>query len=200
VELRRRLRQKLGLDELIQQIKGGWEWTKHNLAGYAATARALAPQIKVALNFTITDKVSDVQIVHQLLLQLGIKVRFCCWSRSVQGQEGEKLRVYRLDAEHWQVMSEILERRRIKQEALHSSFTAGTDPKTDSGSPWGVATLDQEGDPKLQFSDNGLGAGDWLTVEAVKEVRQMWLASQTLEEQEWMRANIPAEVLKRAIA
>jgi len=51
VELRRRLRQMLGFDGLIEQLQGGWEWTKHDLVGYAAKARALAPEIKLALNF-----------------------------------------------------------------------------------------------------------------------------------------------------
>ncbi|MBW4662314.1 MAG: DUF3854 domain-containing protein [Drouetiella hepatica Uher 2000/2452] len=200
VELRRRLRQMLGFEGLIEQLQGGWEWTKHDLAGYAAKARALASEIKLALNFTISDRVSDVQIVHQLLLQLGLRVRFCRWSRSAAGHLGEKLRVYKLDESHWQVVSEILERRRLKREVLRAASDEGLERTSEAGSPRFIAHVNQGGDPTEQFPENGMGRGDWLTDAALADVRQMWDLSETLEERDWVRANVPTEVLKRAIA
>ncbi|HEY9631735.1 MAG TPA: plasmid replication protein, CyRepA1 family [Coleofasciculaceae cyanobacterium] len=200
VELRRRLRQILGFEGLIEQLQGGWEWTKHDLAGYAAKARALASEIKLALNFTISDRVSDVQIVHQLLLQLGLRVRFCRWSRSVEGSLGEKLRVYKLDREHWQVVSEILERRRLKRAMLHAVDAEELERNDEAGSPRFITSINQGGDPTEQFPEKGMGGEDWLTVAALADVRQMWRSSETPEERDWVRANVPAEVLERAIA
>ncbi|MDX2096943.1 MAG: hypothetical protein SFW36_04135, partial [Leptolyngbyaceae cyanobacterium bins.59] len=73
-ELRRWLRSKIGLDELIAKIRSGWQWCKYDLKPYADRARELAPQVKVALHYTITAQISDTQIIHQLLSQLGIKL------------------------------------------------------------------------------------------------------------------------------
>ncbi|MGG6295035.1 plasmid replication protein, CyRepA1 family [Leptolyngbya sp. AN02str] len=116
-ELRRWLRSKIGLDELIAKLRNGWQWCKYELKPYADRARELALQIKVALHYSITDVMSDTQIVHQLLSQLGIKLTMR-WSRSHPGYEGEKLRVYSLDAAHWKRMWPILQRRQAKREAL----------------------------------------------------------------------------------
>ncbi len=158
------------------------------MEGYAARARALAPQIKVALNFTISARVSDVQIIHQLLLQMGMKVSFCRWSRSVERHLGEKLRVYRLDGAHWQVVSEILKRRQMKRAVLREDSDAGLERKSEAGSSRFLTTPNQGGDPTCRFPENGDGEEDWLTVEALADVRQMWCASQTLEERDWVRA------------
>ncbi|MBD3886221.1 DUF3854 domain-containing protein [Phormidium tenue FACHB-886] len=200
MELRRRLRQELGFDDLIEQIQNGWEWTQYDLAPYAAKARSLATQIKAALNFTISSKIYDTQIVHQLLLQLGIQVRFSHWSRSVEGHAGEKLRVYRVDVEHWQRVSGILERRRVKRSMLHQSTGEGWDVSLVPGSPGGVTIPDGEGDPEEYLRENAPEWATWMTAEALEDVRQLWRASVTSEEQDWLRANVPSEVLKRAIA
>ena len=199
-ELRRQLRQALGFDELIEKLLQGQEWTKYDLAVVAAKARALAPQIKVALNFTIHAKVSDVQIVHQLLLQLGIKVRFCRWSRAIEGHAREKLRVYRLDAEHWQRMSEILERRHLKREMLPYSEEEGLERPSGHGSPLFITISKQGEDPTHHSPENGVEVQDWLTLETLADVRAMWQASETTEERDWVRANVPSQVLERAIA
>jgi hypothetical protein len=200
IELRRRLRQALGFDEWIERLIQGQEWTKYDVASFAAKARALAPQIKVALNFTIHAKVSDVQILHQLLWQLGIKVKFCRWSRAIAGHLGEKLRVYRLDTEHWQVVAEILERRHLQREALSSSSCEGLERPSGNGSPLFITTPHQGADPIHYDPENGVGASDWLTLETLEDVRQMWRSSQTTAERDWVRANVPAQVLERAIA
>lgn len=145
-ELRRSLREKLGLHQLLDPTI---EWTEYDLASCAAEARALSTQIQVALNFTIPTgtkdngkpKMSDVQIVHQLLSQLSIKVTFR-WSRSVAGHEGEKLRVYRLDEEHWQQVNAILERRQAKRQSIEQR---GVEPSV--GSPSVIDNQISQGDP-----------------------------------------------------
>lgn len=145
-ELRRSLREKLGLHQFLDPTL---EWTEYDLASYAAKARALSTQIQVALNFTIPSgikdngksKMSDVQIVHQLLSQLGIKVTFR-WSRSVAGHEGEKLRVYRLDVEHWQQVNAILERRQTKRQSIEQERS-----EAKAGSPSDIDNQISQGDP-----------------------------------------------------
>jgi Domain of unknown function (DUF3854) len=131
IALRKKLREQLHLDTLLQKMTSGWEWTSADLAPYAAKARTLKLQIQIALNFTISDKMSDTQIVHQLLKQLGLKFAKFRWSRSVPGQEGTKVRVFRLDLAHWQTLTEILSRRKAKREAIASSTVSATvDPTT----------------------------------------------------------------------
>jgi hypothetical protein len=76
----------------------------------------------VALRVTI-DKMSDTQIIYQLLSQLGIKVEQH-WSRSVPTYEGEKLRVYQLDQEHWQSAWAVLERRAAKRDERQQQMQA----------------------------------------------------------------------------
>jgi hypothetical protein len=116
--LKQALRQALDFDELIAKITQGWEWTSYDLQPYATKARSLSQQIKVALRFSIHDKVSDVQIIHELLLQLGIKVVQARWSQFVPGHEGEKLRVYQLDREHEQRVTEVLTRRQMRRSGI----------------------------------------------------------------------------------
>ncbi|MBE9182466.1 DUF3854 domain-containing protein [Oculatella sp. LEGE 06141] len=140
-ELRRVLREKLKLNEIIEKMQHGWEWCKYDLAPYAAIAREFIPQIKVALNFTITDRVSDTQIVHQLLSQLGIKIAKPRWSCFVEGYEGEKLRVYRLDRAVWDTTWAILERRQAKWLSLSQQQTS-----EESGSPHAFNNLNDGGD------------------------------------------------------
>lgn len=160
MELRRKMRSLLGLDELIAKLRNGWEWTKHELASYAVTARALAAQVKVALNFSIHEGVGDTQIVHQLLAGLGIKLTYR-WSRSVPGYEGEKLRVYSLDAAHWARLEAVLERRQAKREGLEAA-----------GSPSQVKERQKGGDPVIQGCAEMLQAALEFGLDAVRDA---WL-------------------------
>jgi hypothetical protein len=82
--------------------------------GYRHDLEKRCRGIQVALRITI-DKISDTQIIHQLLSQLGIKVEQH-WTRSVPTHEGEKLRVYQLDQEYWQSAWAVLERRAAKRD------------------------------------------------------------------------------------
>ncbi len=134
IELRRALREKIGITQFVDRIIQGEEWTKYDLNAIAEQARALKDEMRVALHFTIGDKLSDTQIVHELLLQLCLKATFR-WSRSVPNHEGEKLKVYSLNPEHWQKVQAILERRKQWREA---------------GSPVRDELLDEGGDPDAE--------------------------------------------------
>ncbi|MEP0924892.1 plasmid replication protein, CyRepA1 family [Leptolyngbya sp. ST-U4] len=135
--LRQALRERLKLTDFLDPHK---EWTKYDLYGYACKAREWAAQIKQALSLTITENMSDVQIIHQLLSQLGIKIDFR-WSRSVPGHEGEKLRVYCLHQFSWQESIAILDRR-----------TAKRDRATADGSPLLLSNARPAGDPSPHFA------------------------------------------------
>lgn len=169
--LRRRLREELGLDKLLQRLRTGWNYTRYDLAPYAATARAIAPAIKVALHLTITTKMSDVQIIHQLLTQMGVKVQQLRWSRSVVGHEGEKLRVYGLDINHWRRVWKILERRRQKRQQLQQA-----EEMTDqTGSPTEIRFKQLLGDPTHELAEV---AEEWFTSEAIEDAKALWVAIQ----------------------
>jgi len=132
-ELKRQTRSRLDLEDFFNPNK---EWTKHDIKPYAERARQYAQAIKTGLNFTITEGMSDVQIIHQLLSQMGIKIKFR-WQRI----NGEKTRIYRLDADHWQAMTQVLERRQGRRESVeppdvgvgsppfNSAYTGGGDPR-----------------------------------------------------------------------
>ena len=124
--IRREIRDKLGLTEFIRKAATGWEWTGSDLAPIAEKARQYAPTIKAHLNFTISSRVSDTQIVHQLLSQLGIKTKFR-WSSNHPSSPGKKIRVYGLKLDHWDQCMAILGRRALNRsqkqaqtESLHS--------------------------------------------------------------------------------
>jgi hypothetical protein len=140
--LRRWLLVSIGIDALVAKLRAGWCWCKYDLKPYADRARALAPQIKVALHFTIKDSMSDTQVIHQLLAQLGIKLSMH-WSRSVVGYVGEKLRTYVLDQAHWSQMNAVLERREAKRQRLQERGSEGVV----SGSPVSFAVVKVGGDP-----------------------------------------------------
>ncbi|MEP0914905.1 DUF3854 domain-containing protein [Leptolyngbya sp. GB1-A1] len=179
--LRRALREQLGLTDFLNQDK---EWTRYDLCPYATKARKWATQIKQALKLTITEEMSDVQIIHQLLSQLGIKTDFR-WSRFVSGYEGEKLRVYRLHLLSWREAIAILEQRKAKR-----------DQTVGAGSPLLSNIEKQTGDPpptSFQF----LKA--WHSPETIEDVRQLWQEADCIEAQEELRKIIPIAVLERAI-
>ena len=149
--MRRWLRTQIGIDELLTKLRNGWQWCKYDLKPYADRARSLTPQIKVVLHYTINQSMSDTQIIHQLLSQLGIKLTMH-WSRSHPGYEGEKLRIYRLDQTIWEQMWLILQRRQEKRQQLQR---AHADAEVRSGSPVGLEFDSLKGDPDT------LGLDEW---------------------------------------
>ena len=123
--LQRWLRQEIGLETILKKAIQGWQWTASDLAPYAARARALAPQIKNILNFTISSKVSDVQIIHQLLSRIGIKVE-SKWSPASPDHPRKRIRVYRLDADSWQRLYKVLDARHARR-AQNSASSSKTE-------------------------------------------------------------------------
>lgn len=160
--LRQAIRVKL---ELLKYVDLDRTWTKYDLAADADRARQMAGQIKTVLHLSITPKMSDVQIIHQLLSQMGLKVSFG-WSRSIAGHEGEKLRVYRLDAGRYEQAIGILQRRQARREAQQPPSEAG-------GSPVPSITTANTGDPEPQAAQTDEG---WASEASLTEVRG-WLAA-----------------------
>jgi NAD(P)-dependent dehydrogenase (short-subunit alcohol dehydrogenase family) len=142
--LRREIRERLGLTDFLNLNK---EWTKYDLYSYAHKARQWAAQIKQALNLTISEDMSDVQIIHQMLSQLGIKTEFR-WSRSMPGHEGEKLRVYRLQPICWQEAIAILEQRQAKREQATAGSPLPFNSKNQIGDPLPVTFQTVQGTEK----------------------------------------------------
>ncbi|WP_414545191.1 plasmid replication protein, CyRepA1 family [Nostoc sp. CCY0012] len=134
--LRRQMREAFGLNDFLDPHK---EWTHADIKPYADKIRLYAPEILHHLNRTVSDKMSDVNVVHQMLSQLGIKAAFR-WSRFEPGFEGKKIKVYRLHADLWHSLMSILLRRAERRERLH-------DPGDDSGSAMGFNTQNNLGDP-----------------------------------------------------
>ncbi|MBD2536691.1 hypothetical protein H6G97_48580 [Nostoc flagelliforme FACHB-838] len=134
--LRRSMREAFGLNDFLDPFK---EWTKADLKPYADKIRQYAPEIFHHLKLTISDKMSDVQVVHQMLSQLGIKAAFR-WSRFEPGFERQKIKVYRLDAQIWSSLMSILAKRAARRERLHEQGEL-------SGSSMTFNTQNQLGDP-----------------------------------------------------
>ena len=183
--LRRWLLVEIGLDQLLTKLREGWQWCRYDLEPYADRARSLAAQIKVALHFTIRESMSDTQVVHQLLSQLGIKLSMR-WSRSFEGYEGQKLRTYTLDTEHWHQMATVLERREAKRQRLQAKLEEGDR----TGSPVGFELVKDMGDPPASVAA-------WLSPEALVDVQNLVLqAGDDPETLASLRLAIPAYVLK----
>ncbi|NJL20003.1 MAG: hypothetical protein HC895_02955 [Leptolyngbyaceae cyanobacterium SM1_3_5] len=190
--LRQAMREQIGLPVYLDPDR---EWTKYDLAAQAAIARRYVDEIKQLFHLTIKPEMSDVQIVHQLLSQMGVKVAFR-WSRRVAGHEGEKLRVYRLDADRWQAAIDILERRRARRERLAPSSADAAE----TGSSPRLIPQNQLGDPPPQTAETAQNSDAWLTPDSLADVRSMWESAASEEERAELRQSIPAYVLKRAIA
>jgi len=183
--LRRWLLVAIGIDKLLARLREGWQWCRYDLQPYAERARALAAQIKVALHFTIRESMSDTQVIHQLLSQLGIKLTMR-WSRSFVGYAGQKLRTYTLDTEHWDKLTAVLERREAKRQRLQVKLDEGNG----TGSPVGFGLVKDEGDPPASIDE-------WLSPEALADVQNLVLqAGGDPEVLSSLRLAIPAYVLK----
>jgi hypothetical protein len=113
---------------------------------------------------------SDTQIVHQLLSQLGIKVEQH-WSRSVATHEGEKLRVYQLDQEHWQSAWAVLERRAAKRDERQQQIRADQPiGELSAGSPPHFGDNKHGGDPGRNLDAK---QAELLSDECLADLRKM---------------------------
>lgn len=180
--LRQKMRQLINLDKYLDPDR---EWVAADLAEDAAIVRQHSKQIQDVLHFTPSEKLSDVQIIHQLLSQLGLKVTYR-W----QGTGAEKHRVYRLDSQCWQGLTLILERRQGRRLRFQQENSG-------EGSPPPLNTQIRGGDPKFQASPE---LEKWLSPECLADVRSMWEEANTPELIEEVKRIVPPEVLEIAIA
>lgn len=146
-ELQRRIRQEIGIETILKKAIEGWKWTFSDLAPYAEKAREMAPLVKKILNFTISPKVSDVQIVHQLLSNIGIRVE-SKWCPSPPGHSKQRIRVYSLDSEGWQRLCKILEARRARR-TQHQTSLNNSEGLPCLGSPPLLDNQESQGDQSL---------------------------------------------------
>lgn len=180
--LRSEVRRLLGLDKFLDPER---EWRAADLAEFAAIARQHSRQIQDVLHFTASEKLSNVQIAHQLLSQLGLKIAFR-W----QGTGKEKHRVYRLDAQCWQKLTDILNRRQERRSKI-------AEAQAEEGSPPSLINQKPGGDPKPQ---NLPDLEKWLSPDSIADIKAMWQQANTPEMVEEVRRIIPLEVLEIAIA
>ncbi|NJR39081.1 MAG: DUF3854 domain-containing protein [Leptolyngbyaceae cyanobacterium CSU_1_4] len=189
-ELRRLLREKLRLNDFLDPNK---EWTEDDLEAYAAAARQHSVTIKQLCHFTISNalredgkpKISDTQIIHQLLSQMGVKVKLY-W----RGSGKNKHRVYRLDGDRWQQLITTLNQRQLRRQ---------TDSQKDfeplEGSPeQDFKNPDITGDPTVSSNP---ALQQWLTPEGLEDVKQMMQMADSVEAREWLQQTIPQWVLQQ---
>ena len=106
--LKREFRQRLGLDVFLAP---GQVWSAESLAEFKQRSLSLAPQIKAALNFSVRDDMPAVQILNQLLEQMGIT----CKSTQTR-TAGGRVRNYEIDSSSWELSTQVLERRKVARE------------------------------------------------------------------------------------
>ena len=108
-------RQALGLAAFLEWAAAGNEWVGDDdaIASRADLARQCAQDLKLALRFSIRPGISNIQIVHQLLSQVGIK-----FAKRYVRKGGKHQWCYRLNQEHWQKLTAILQRRTERRNRL----------------------------------------------------------------------------------
>ena len=88
----------------------------------------------------------------------------------------------------------------MKRSLLNQPTVGGLEDLLAAGSPGCITIQNQAGDPKAELPKRSPEMESWLTLEVLEDVRQMWQSRVTPEEMDWLRANVPFEVLERAIA
>ncbi len=140
-ELQRQLRELLKLLDFLADPER--RWTAEDIQPYAERIRSLSPQVKALLHFTPSDKLSDTQVVNQLLSQLGLHFEIH-FSNHLPGHEGQKTRYYQLDMERLQFLQEVLERRAVRRAARAAEFATEVE---EGGSPLTLNNENRVGDP-----------------------------------------------------
>jgi hypothetical protein len=173
-QLQRFIFEKSGALDLILQIWNGEleELTDDWVQPIAQFLKHHSRDVKLAFNFAIHN-VSDRQAVFFLLDWCGIQRR----SQRAR-HNGKVIRRYFIDATHLNQLKEIVHRRQL-------------------------------GDPPLSINDHGNGVGSSSVVESepaewddasLQDIKQMWTAATTAEEQAMIRQLFPESVIQRAIA
>ena len=148
--LKREVRRKLGLEAFLTP---GKRWSRESLETFKEMALKYRPQIKAALNFTVRSELSAVQILNQLLEQLGL---VCI---SIHARRGdERLRIYELDPVVYQQHLEILERRKARRAKEKEAGTPATSNYSmgsgcATAEPLSIGTSGKGGDEAVSTSD-----------------------------------------------
>lgn len=197
-ELRRQLRQDLGLEELIQKGTQGWRWSTFDLAPYVAKAKEMAPLIKIILNFTISPKMADAQIIHQLLSQLGVSTDFN-WSRAIPEAPGQKLKLYYLKMDVWDQFFKVVEARQARREQYQSNADRPEVAPLPGSTP---DLIDQtpQGDLKSTDPQTSQNQGFTAIAPSLTIIQKMWSLASTPAEKQWITENIPSDLLEKAIS
>ena len=118
VSLKRWCRNQLELDTYLEPHQ---QWNSDSLADFKKKAVELAIQVKAALNFTIKPEMSAVQILNQLLEQIGVE----CKGKQTR-KEGLRVRTYAVVPECRDQNAEVLKRRKSRREKLLEDVTPPT--------------------------------------------------------------------------
>lgn len=182
IAARTQLREAIGLNDFLDPDK---EWTADDLKPYADKIRWAARQVKQWFNFTVSDAVSDTQLVHQLLSQLGIKIAVRR-SRSVPGHEGEKVKIYSLDTDRHQFLMGVLDRRRERRlNRVETSESSGKPYGFNKPYRWGVpAPIPRE----------------WDDLEELAGIREFWELADTPEAKRALEQIYSRPVIERALS
>ena len=115
VSLKQWCRHQLALDTYLEPDQ---RWNSDSLADFKKKAVQFSTQIKAALNFTVKPEMSAVQILNQLLEQIGVE----CKGRQAR-KGGLRVRTYTVVPECREQNTEILERRKLRREKLLEDVT-----------------------------------------------------------------------------
>ena len=123
--MRLKARQGLGLLAFLEWAAEGHEWFGEDdaIVFRADLARQCAQDLKLALRFSIVPSMSNVQIIHQLLSQVGIK-----FAKRYVRENGKGRWCHRLDKEHWEKVQAILQRRAERRKRLEDTASSSDPP------------------------------------------------------------------------
>ena len=118
----------IGFDEFLMGALEGeiWDNDHPEVIALADEARHYSRDIKLFLGFTITDKMTNTQIIGELIHRVGLKTR----AQRVRFQ-GDRCYIYELDFEHLKVIQETIAKRTQRREfkgvlpPLYILFTKG---------------------------------------------------------------------------
>ena len=188
--LRLAVRENLHVPEIIARFKDGGETlAPQQYKDYADHIRQHSAIVKQVLHLTISDEMGDVQIVHQVLSQIRIKLK----RHQTRLEDGSRLSVYTLDQEAWQEAIAILERRKVRRDRLAQEAASADTPLTfNRFKPSQNRGVSETKATEIPIYQAGAAV--------LAEIRSLWQAADTPEAQMWMRSQVDPAILERAIA
>jgi hypothetical protein len=187
--LRLAARQRLGLLAFLEWAAAGNEWVGDDdaIASRADLARQCGGDIKLALRFSIRPGMSNIQIVHQLLSQVGIKFS----KRSVR-EQGKHQWCYRLDIAQWEKLAAILQRRTERRQRLAlGEAAADLPPGLTSAVPGGDHSPSSGNSPVLSLEERR----EWAIEDAAESSADLdpslTAPSRIRQMQQWLESDDP---------